>query len=423
MREYTGVRTGARTPHGPSGSTGTDSTGTDSTGTDSAGTEGARTDGTGTTHGPHGADGPAGSGAPDGTRPGRRRRFVPRLPGRTRARRRLAGLALALTAVVVLPVAAAGTALRIEYAGDPPADARTRGRDALWLGHAWLDGRRGERDLAALTRRAAGTGLRDLYVHTGPLEHDGALRTQRYPRAAWLVDAVHRRLPGVRVQAWLGDRLVYGRDEGGGLRLADAGARRTVVDSARQVLRAGFDGVHFDLEPLRSDDGDYLRLLDGLRPAVADEGGLLSVAAHQIDPLPGMHTVSGAVTGRGKWWSKGYFGQVARRVDQIAVMSYDTALPLESLYGGYVARQTELALSAAPDEVDVLMGVPFFHTDDMGHHASAETASAAVRGARLGLARADRHREHFGLALYVDFAATGDDWTAYRRGWCAPVES
>jgi hypothetical protein len=24
-----------------------------------------------------------------------------------------------------------------------------------------------------------------------------------------------------------------------------------------------------------------------------------------------------------------------------------------------------------------------------------------------------------GLALYVDFTATPDDWAAYRRGWCA----
>ncbi|MGY1434531.1 hypothetical protein [Streptomyces reniochalinae] len=26
----------------------------------------------------------------------------------------------------------------------------------------------------------------------------------------------------------------------------------------------------------------------------------------------------------------------------------------------------------------------------------------------------------FGVALYVDFAATAEDWAAYRRGWCAP---
>ncbi|WP_432109075.1 hypothetical protein [Streptomyces sp. AA1529] len=344
-----------------------------------------------------------------------------RMPGRTRARRTAGWTALALVVLLVLPTAGAAVALRAGYAGEVSAEARSRGRDALWLGHAWLDGRRDEADLAALKRRTAGTGIRDLYVHTGPLSHDGSLPKKRYPRAEWLLKAVERELPGVRVQAWLGDRLAYGPDADGGLRTADPETRSAVVASARQVLAAGFDGVHFDLEPLRSGDAGYLRLLDRLRPAVRAHDGVLSVAAHQIDPLPGLHHVSGGVFGHGKWWSQEYFGEVARRVDQIAVMSYDTALPAESLYGGYVAQQTALALEAAPDRVDLLMGLPFYHTDGMGHHAAAETAAAAVRGVRLGLGREDRDRARFGVALYVDFAATEQDWRAYRRGWGAPA--
>jgi hypothetical protein len=43
--------------------------------------------------------------------------------------------------------------------------------------------------------------------------------------------------------------------------------------------------------------------------------------------------------------------------------------------------------------------------------------AAAVRGARVSLARHARDRETFGLALYVDFHATEGDWTAYRDGW------
>ncbi len=98
-------------------------------------------------------------------------------------------------------------------------------------------------------------------------------------------------------------------------------------------------------------------------------------------------------------------------------MSYDTAMPMESLYGGYVAQQTRLALDATPRGADLLMGLPAFHTDDMGHRESAETVAAAARGARLGLSREDAHRERFGVALYVDLAATPGDWAAYRRNW------
>jgi hypothetical protein len=324
-------------------------------------------------------------------------------------------IALALALVLLAPPLAGAVALRINYAGDLQDGTRTRGKDAIWLGHAWVDGRKKDADVRAFAERIRGTGIKDLYVHAGPLEHDGTLPADRYPRARRLIDAVHREMPGIRVQAWLGD--VLANDGPDGLRL-DERSRDAVVASARQILDAGFEGVHFDLEPLLSGDRDYLSLLDALRELTRDRKAQLSVAAHQIDPLPALHRVNAAVTGREKWWSQSFFGEVARRVDQIAVMSYDTWMPLEGMYGGYVAQQTALALEVTPPGTDLLMGLPFFHEDDLGHHENAETVAAAVRGTRLGLGRTDRDRKRFGVALYVDFAAEEGDWKAYRDGWC-----
>ncbi|MEU9285272.1 hypothetical protein AB0D57_11230 [Streptomyces sp. NPDC048275] len=323
-------------------------------------------------------------------------------------------IALALVLALLLPALAAGIALRVNYAGDLAPGTQTRNRDALWMGHAWVDGRKKDADVHALAERLRTTGIRDLYVHAGPLEHDGTLPKSAYPKAGWLVAAVHRELPGVRVQAWLGDVLA---SEGPtGLRLERAATRAAVVRSTGQILDAGFDGAHFDLEPLHSDDSDYLSLLDDLRRVTRAHDAPLSVAAHQIDPFPAAHSIRG-LSGHPKWWSQAYFGQVARRVDQIAVMTYDTAMPLESLYGGYVAQQTSLALEVTPESTDLLMGLPFYYEDDLSHHGAAETVPAAVRGTRLGLSRTDRTREHFGVALYVDFAAREKDWTAYEEGW------
>ena len=58
---------------------------------------------------------------------------------RTWSRRRRVVTALAL--VVVLLLSAYPISLWLAYAGEPSAEARTRNHDALWLGHAWLDGR------------------------------------------------------------------------------------------------------------------------------------------------------------------------------------------------------------------------------------------------------------------------------------------
>ncbi|MCX5131107.1 glycosyl hydrolase family 18 protein [Streptomyces sp. NBC_01281] len=348
---------------------------------------------------------------PGGASPYRRLVRVWRHP-RLRTPRRIA---LGLVLLLLLPLLAAGIVLRVNYAGDPAAGTQTRNRDALWLGHAWVDGRKSDADLDALAERLRGTGIRDLYVHAGPLEHDGSLPATAYPSAGRLIAAVHERLPHVRVQAWLGDELATETPDG--MRLQRAGTRDAVVRSAGRILDAGFDGVHFDLEPLHSGDAHYLALLDRLHALTRARHVQLSVASHQIDPLPGLHSAAGTLTGHPKWWSQAYFGQVARRVDQIAVMSYDTAMPIQSLYGGYVAQQTALALEVTPTSTDLLMGLPFFHENKMGHSAYAETVAAAVRGTRLGLSRTDRTREHFGVALYVDFAATETDWTAYREDW------
>ncbi|MFJ8072908.1 hypothetical protein ACIQ7Q_02910 [Streptomyces sp. NPDC096176] len=355
------------------------------------------------------------NGAGSGTRP----RDLGRAVVRSLRSRRLKWpkrVALALALLLLVPPLAGAVALRFSYAGDLEDGTRTRGKDAIWLGHAWVDGRKKDADVVAFAEQIRGTGIKDLYVHTGPLEHDGTLPADRHPRARWLIDAVHREMPGIRIQAWLGD--VLATEGPNGLHLDDEKSRASVVASARQILDAGFEGVHFDLEPLLSGDRDYLSLLDDLRELTRSRKAQLSIAAHQIDPLPAAHSVNGAITGRQKWWSQQFFGEVARRVDQIAVMSYDTWMPLESLYGGYVAQQTTLALEVTPESTDLLMGLPFFHEDDWGHHENAETVAAAVRGTRLGLGRTDRERERFGVALYVDFAALDKDWAAYREGWC-----
>ncbi|CAM5589665.1 glycoside hydrolase family 18 protein [Streptomyces griseomycini] len=357
------------------------------------------------------SEAPDPSGVPDASRGERRRPWA----------RRVGRAALVLVLALLVPLLAAGTALRVNYMGDPADGTYTRDRDAMWLGHAWVDGRKKDADVTALARRLEDTGIRDLYVHSGPLEHDGTLPKSAYPRARWLIDAVHRELPGVRVQAFLGDVLANGGPDG--LHLDRAATRAAVVRSAGQVLDAGYDGVHLDLEPLHSGDRDYLSLLDDLRAVTRARDAQLSVAAHQIDPLPALHSVFGLFTEHPKWWSQEFFGQVARRVDQIAVMTYDTAQPLEGTYGGYVAQQTSLALEVTPPTTHLLIGLPFYHESNFDHWGHAETVAAAVRGARLGLSRTDPGRELFGVAPYIDFAATETNWNEYRNGWLRPNAS
>jgi len=324
-------------------------------------------------------------------------------------------LTLAFILLVPVPLGAYAVSLRVRYVGEPEAGARTRNNDALWLGHARVDGRKTEADVTALARQLEGTGIRDLYVHAGPLEHDGSLPLSKVsPRARWFTSAMRAAAPDVRVQAWLGDIVQPGKNPG--MDLDDPAVRTRVVASSAAVLDQGFQGIHFDFEPVQSGSAGFLAVLDETRVLTGKRDVPLSVAAAQLEPLWRVNALPLLLTGEGKWWSQDYFAEVARRVEQIAVMSYDTAMPLESLYGGYVAQQTKLALEATPASTDLLMGLPAYWESNPSHWGHAETVTAAVRGARLGLGNSTR--QTFGLALYVDFTATPEHWSAYRNGWC-----
>lgn len=183
---------------------------------------------------------------------------------------------------LLAPPAVFAAVLVVSYSGDIAEHARTRGRDALWLGHAWVDGRRTAADIATLSERLRSTGIRDVYVHIGPLSDDGTLDATRYPAATGFLSVLHEAAPSIRAQAWLGNIVCDDRID-----LSLTVMRMNVVGSARLALGAGFAVVHFDLEPVPTGSSDFLALLDAV-DAVTTGRGAVSVAAEAIEPAPAL---------------------------------------------------------------------------------------------------------------------------------------
>ncbi|MFE3449160.1 hypothetical protein ACFXJ8_09515 [Nonomuraea sp. NPDC059194] len=324
---------------------------------------------------------------------------------RTVIRRGLRVLALAL-AVSVAFAAFVAVALRLQFTGAPEAWAKSTGNDALWLGHAWVDGRRTERDVKAMAVRLRATGIRDVYVHSGPFEWDGTLDPAKHPNAGNFLKWWRKHLPDVRVSAWLGQSVKNGLD------LDDPAARARVLAGAKHIVDLGFDGIHYNFEPIGDGDTNFLDLLDRTRPLTK----LLSVATPQLEPYPLMRLAARATLGHDKYWSHGFYQEVARRTDQVAIMTYDSFMPERSLYGGHVARQAALALDLTPATTSILVGAPAYHDHGVPFSDDVESVALAGEGARLALSSYGR-RERFGLALYVDFAATAEDWKEYADHW------
>jgi spore germination protein YaaH len=209
------------------------------------------------------------------------------------------------------------------------------------------------------------------------------------------------------VQAWLGD--VTG---GGHMDLESAATRTAVTRSVRQVLADGFDGAHLDMEPVSTGDSGYLALLSQVRAATRAAGRLLSVAT---EPVAGLGLAQPWAP-YPHWWSPGYLHQVAIRTDEVAIMTYNSPLPTGGSYAGYVRWEIQLALAAVPPYVTLLIGAPTYSTGGPWPFSSAETVARAIRGARLAISPVPPRRP-FGIALYVDFTATAQDWASYLTDW------
>ena len=344
--------------------------------------------------------------------------------------------AVAATAIVLF---VGGFLIGHQASGPAAAWAKSSGQDALWLGHGWLagpdagaggagagsgsggrdsyggnggNGGNGGGGLAALTARIRGSGVNDVYVLAGQLSAGGQLDPSQYAGAAAFLRSFHAALPHVRVCAWLNGTVGQGQ-----LNLDDAAVRAAVVASAAALLHAGFGGISYDLTPVASGDSGLLDLLDATR---ALHPGILSVDAPKVEPLAGMGLPAALITRRPVFWTSGYLGDVASRVSQVALMSYDTGVPVPSWYSGYVARETGIALRAVPAGVGLVIGLPAFAGSTLGHHGSAETVPAAIHGVRVALTDSHHPRRTLGVGLYTADSATAQDWSAYQSGWVAP---
>jgi hypothetical protein len=343
---------------------------------------------------------------------------------------------VAATAIVLF---VGGFLLGHQASGPAAAWAKSSGQDALWLGHGWLagpdagaggagagsgsggrdsyggnggNGGNGGGGLAALTARIRGSGVSDVYVLAGQLSAGGQLDPSQYAGAAAFLRSFHAALPHVRVCAWLNGTV--GQEQ---LNLDDTATRAAVVASAAALLHAGFGGISYDLTPVASGDSGLLDLLNATR---ALHPGVLSVDAPKVEPLAGMGLPAALITRRPVFWTSGYLGDVASRVSQVALMSYDTGVPVPSWYSGYVARETAIALRAVPAGVGLVIGLPAFAGSTLGHHGSAETVPAAIHGVRVALTGSHHPRSTLGVGLYTADSATAQDWSAYQSGWVAP---
>jgi hypothetical protein len=326
--------------------------------------------------------------------------------------RRVAILARLLGLLAV--VAAAGLAyLAFAPAGDSAPHPFNHDRNAVWLEHRWLERAHAEAEMLSLFERLRHRGIAYAYPHVIPFDAEGNLpRHDREQMRAFLA-AARRAAPELRVLPWVGGlRAGYKRQRTGTLRLDDLAQRQRLVAEVRGLVDEGFDGIHLNVEPVNDGNVEFLALLRALRTAVGP-AHVFSVAA--IRPAPfGLRPAPNFA------WSPDYYARVAGIVDQVVIMSYDTALPTAASYRRYLkwaSSSVAGALDAEGAEARVLMGVPTYDSYGFMHRAGVETPENALLGIVAGLRGLGAGGTFEGVALYAEWTTDERDWAVYERLW------
>jgi hypothetical protein len=293
-----------------------------------------------------------------------------------------------------------------------------RGSNALWLAHGWMGADdwfirndktnqfskyREPANVRALAQRLHQHHIVTVYPHLCPTSAKGDLP----PINPNQVEAFLNEMVGVRVIPWIGGPNPSAVD------LTSTSWRATFCAGAAALLahHPRLAGVQVNIEPLPDGDANFLLLLDELRRALPKEKAL-SIAAYppptRWHPFPEVH------------WGEAYLRQVARRVDELAFMMYDTALEEPRLYEHLMASWTREVLAWSEGRA-VLLGVPTYHDAGVGYHDPAvENLPTALRGIHAGLSQSKDLSSYVGLAIYSDWETDEPEWQHLRKYFLRP---
>lgn len=291
-------------------------------------------------------------------------------------------------------------------------------QNAAWISVDWTADPVDADAVARLAERATQRHLRYLFPFTTYVKADGTF-SPSYEHAGAFTSTFREFNRETVLLAWIGIPLQNESRLGiqGTVDLSDEASRQHIVDFVAQLMQeTAFDGVHLDVETVRNEDEPFLLLLEEVRAAL-DDDDVLSIAGSYWMPTITSHV---PVVG-GFRWDHRYYRAVASRVDQIAVMTYDSFLPHPALYRVWLREQVQaIGGNLSQSDVELLFGLSVSRERTVTHHPNAENMRsglagicAAVAGVAAPMQIAD------GVAVYAAWEAESEDWHLWET-WIIP---
>ena len=296
----------------------------------------------------------------------------------------------------------------IGISADRPGSFYNRGNNAVWIEHKWVGEAIGEEDIAKLITKLQENDIGTVFVHTGPLKSDGTIDTETYKYAERFLEKARKYDKNIQFQSWLGQIR-------SSIDLSDPYVRQNVVKQAQILSQmVGFDGIHFDIEPVWDGDLDFISLLKETREVL--DGKKMSVALAEFIPNYAIWTI-GRFYNFENYNTEYNYENVAKYADQIVTMVYDTGIDSGFLYS-WLVREQVIWITNLFDDKEVFIAIPAYEEIKDGFNPEVENLKNGLTGILKGLNNIRSNEENFaGVAIYPYWEMDETEWKIYNELW------
>lgn len=284
-----------------------------------------------------------------------------------------------------------------------------KGHNAIWIGHAWVGEEKSYNEIKDLVDTLEKHEIDTVFVHTGPLNYDGNVDPEIYKYAISFLDQAKKLNNNIEYQSWLGQIRRK-------INLSDKDVRINVAKLSLMLTQMiGFDGIHFDIEPVWDDDLDFIELLKDTREIMPDNKKI-SVALAEFIPKSVIHFTE-AIHKFENYNSEVNYLNVAEYADQIVVMAYDTGLDSDWLYKSLLEEQT-IWLTDLTQDAEIFIGIPAYEDQKESFNPNVENIFNALHGVINGLNNIRSDKDNFaGIAIYPYWEMDVHEWQDFYDIW------
>lgn len=284
-----------------------------------------------------------------------------------------------------------------------------KGDNAVWAGHEWIGERKTIPQIKQFVETLQSHQITNVFLHVGPLLKDGKIEQKSYIYSSYFLRQAKRINKDIKYQAWLGQ--IRGK-----LDLDDENIRKNVANQCKILGQfIGFDGIHFDIEPVSDDDLAFVNLLKECKENMTAEK-VLSVALPDIIPQSFLWFTEKVLKFENVN-SEINYKNVAKYADEIVVMLYDTKLHSSWFYKKFIVEQVTRITSLFENK-KIYFGIPAYEKGGDNFDPKIENIKNGILGVIMGLDNLRSNLDTFsGISIYPYWEISEDEWKTFDELW------